>query len=617
MTKKNKILLIRLSIAIVLWVLAICLEHTLPETEPLFEVLYAVIYAVAYLIAGYDILWGALRNIFQGKFLDEYFLMAIASLGAFALRAFGDAEYLEAVAVMVFFQVGEVFQGIAVEKSRNAIMDTMDLKVTKCYLESGEELEPEDVQIGQRIVVRPGEMVPLDGISRTSGSINVASLTGEALDVDINDGDTVLSGSINTTTPIVVEVTKEYYDSTAAKILDMVENATMKKAKSEQFITKFARFYTPTVVLLALILAFIPPLFMGFKENFSFWFKSALSCLVVSCPCALVVSVPLSYFAGIGANAKKKIIIKGGSYLEDLAICDTMILDKTGTLTKASFEITKIIGDNTEEILKIAKGLEKNSTHPLAQAIQKVEGEAYEFVIEETPGFGIIGTKDGIPYVCGSSKLLRNNGIEPLEIDEAGSILYIAKDKKCIGAIILEDVLKDEAIENIRALRQMGKRIVVLSGDTKKSVESICNRLEIKEYYYSLLPADKVAKVEEIIKSKTSGKVLFVGDGINDAPVLALADIGVSMGQIGSDAAVEASDVVILNDNLQALPNMLKISRKTKRIVLENIIFTICIKILALVLCGMHILAMSWAIFADVGVCVIAVLNAMRALKIK
>lgn len=617
MTKKNKILTIRLCIAIVLWIVAICLQELLPDTEPLLEVVYASVFAVAYLIAGYDILWGAVRNITQGKFLDEYFLMAIASLGAFALRAFGEKEYLEAVAVMIFFQVGEVFQGIAVEKSRNAIMDTMDLKVTKCYLETGEELEPEDVQIGQRIVVRPGEMIPLDGISRSNGAINTASLTGEALDVDINDGDTVLSGSINTTTPIVIEVTKEYYDSTAAKILDMVENATMKKAKSEQFITKFARFYTPTVVLLALILAVLPPAILGFKDNFTFWFKSALSCLVVSCPCALVVSVPLSYFAGIGANAKKKIIVKGGSYLEDLALCDTIILDKTGTLTKASFEIKKIIGENTEEILKIAKGLEKNSTHPLAQAIHRVEGDAYEFTIEETPGFGIVGSMDNTIYICGSSKLLKNHGIQPIEIDEAGSVLYIAKDKTCIGAIILEDVLKEEAIENIRRLQEMGKRIIVLSGDTKKSVESVCSRLGITEYYYSLLPADKVAKAEEILRSKKAGKVLFVGDGINDAPVLALADIGVSMGQIGSDAAVEASDVVILNDNLGALPTMLKISSKTKRIVLENIIFTIFIKILALVLCGMHILAMSWAIFADVGVCVIAVINAMRALRTK
>lgn len=617
MTKKNKILVIRLSIAIVLWISAICFQEFLPDTDPLWEILYASVFAVAYLIAGYDILWGAVRNIAQGKFLDEYFLMAIASLGAFALRAFGEKEYLEAVAVMIFFQVGEVFQGIAVEKSRNAIMDTMDLKVTKCCLESGEELEPEDVRIGQRIVVKPGEMIPLDGISRSTGSVNTASLTGEALDVDVNDGDTVLSGSINTTTPIVIEVTKEYYDSTAAKILDMVENATMKKAKSEQFITKFARFYTPTVVLLALILAFLPPALLGFKENFAFWFKSALSCLVVSCPCALVVSVPLSYFAGIGANAKKKIIVKGGSYLEDLALCDTIILDKTGTLTKASFEITKIIGEDTEEILKIAKGLEKNSTHPLAQAIHRIEGNAYDFMIEETPGFGIVGTMDGIVYICGSGKLLKNHGIEPMEIDEAGSVLYIAKNKNCIGAIILEDTLKEEAVESISRLKKMGKRIVVLSGDTKKSVESVCGRLGITEYYYSLLPADKVAKAEEIIQSKTTGKVLFVGDGINDAPVLALADIGVSMGQIGSDAAVEASDVVILNDNLLALPNMLKISFKTKRIVLENIIFTIFIKILALVLCGMHILAMSWAIFADVGVCVIAVINAMRALRAK
>lgn len=600
---KRKILFVRLCISLILWIVAICLRQ--------YELASFILFCVAYLIAGYDIVFGAFRNIFQGKWLDEFFLMTIASIGAFVLK-----EYLEGVAVMIFFQVGEMFQGIAIERSRKAIMDTMNLKVTKCYLESGEEVEPEDVKIDTRILVRPGEMVPLDGVAESRGAVNVASLTGEALDVDVEIGDFVLSGSINTTSPLIVTVKKEYYDSTATKILDMVENATMKKAKSEQFITKFAKTYTPVVVLSAVILAFIPPLFLGFKDTFSIWLYRALSFLVVSCPCALVLSVPLSYFAGIGAGAKHKIIIKGGSYLEDLALCDTIIMDKTGTLTKAKFEIKEIIAEDKNEVMKIAKGLEKNSTHPLAMAVQAYEGESYDFEIEETPGYGIIGKKEDISYVCGSGKLLKKLDIEPILITSAGSVLYIAKDKKCIGAIILQDIVKEEAKESIAELKKMNERVIVLSGDTEITVRDVCEKLGIEECYFGLLPKDKVDKMTEIMKNKNH-KVVFVGDGINDAPVLALADIGVSMGQVGSDAAIEASDVVILNDDLKALPKMVKIAKKTKRIVLENILFAIGIKIVTLILCGIGLLGMEWAIFADVGVCVIAVLNAMRALKMK
>ncbi|MBQ9124887.1 MAG: cadmium-translocating P-type ATPase [Acholeplasmatales bacterium] len=595
-------LIIRLITALIIWIVAI----TLNKYD------YSLyLFIASYIIAGYDILFNAIRNLFRGKLLDEFFLMSIASIGAFFLK-----ENIEAVAVMIFFQIGELFQEIAVERSRRAIVDTMNLKVNKCYLENGLEVDPEDVEIGNVILVKPGEMVPLDGICVSQGSVNVASLTGEALDVDLDKGDNVLSGSINTLTPLLIEVTKEYYDSTAAKILDMVENATMKKAKSEKFISKFAKVYTPIVVILALLLAFIPPLILGFNENFNDWLYRALSFLVVSCPCALVVSVPLTYFAGIGANAKNKIVVKGGSYLEDLALCNTVVLDKTGTLTKAEFKITKVIGNNEDEILKIAKGLEKNSTHPLAQVINKHVEEGYDFEIEETPGYGIIGKKDGKRYICGSAKLLAKYNINPINIDEVGSVLFIANENECIGAIILEDTIKEEAYENIRLLKFMGKRIIVLSGDIKESVEAVCKKLEINEYYYSLLPQDKVSKAEEIIKNN-SGKVLFVGDGINDSPVLAIADIGVSMGQIGSDAALEASDVVILNDNLSALPKMIKIAKKTKRIVLQNIIMAIGIKALILALCALNILGMEWAIFADVGVCVLAVINAMRALRTK
>lgn len=609
---RNKVLIIRIIISLLLWIMAIIFQFTLSK----YEILYAIIYVLAYLIAGYDILFGAIRNIFRGKIFDENFLMAIASIGAFCLRFFGHIEYLEAVAVMIFFQIGEVFQGIAVEKSRNAIINTMNLSITKCHLEDGSDIDPDDVCVGQRLIVRVGEMVPVDSIALEDGIINTSSLTGEALDVEISKGDSILSGSINTNKPLLIEASKEYYDSTAAKILDMVENATMKKAKSEQFITKFARFYTPIVVLLAVLLAVLPPLFLGFTEHFAKWLYRALSCLVVSCPCALVVSVPLSYFAGIGAAAKNKIIVKGGSYLEDLALCDTIIMDKTGTITKSEFQIKKIISNDDNELLKIAKGLEINSNHPIAEAIKKMDIEHYSFEISEAPGYGIIGKLDNDEYICGSKKLLDKHNIKAIELEESGSVLYIAKNNECLGAIILEDVIKSEAKNSIALLKSMNKRIVVLSGDTKTSVEGVCNELNIKEYNYSLLPQDKVNLAKEIIDNN-SNKTIFVGDGINDAPVLAISDVGVSMGQIGSDAAVEASDVVILNDNLEALPKMLKIAKKTKWIVLQNIIFTIFIKILALVLCGTSVLPMTWAIFADVGVCVIAVINAMRALRIK
>lgn len=637
MTKANKKLIIRLIIALVFWISAIILDKFIFKDLAIFEsdsyniayeIVLIILYGISYIVAGYDVLVGAIKHIAQGEFLDEYFLMGIATIGAWCLRIFGDYEYLEAVAVMIFFQIGEIFQGIAVQKSKDAIMNTMDLKVNNATLENGDVVDPTDVKVGDIIIVKPGEMVPLDGILKTNAILNTASLTGEALDIDLSIGDTVLSGSINTTSPIKIEVTKEYYDSTATKILDMVENATMKKAKSERLITKFAKIYTPIVVIIAAVMALVVPTIIGFINGFDAllyksFVKEALICLVVSCPCALVVSVPLTYFAGIGANAKRKIIVKGGTYLEDLFKASTIILDKTGTLTKAQFEITKIIGDDKSEIIKIAKGLEKNSTHPLAKAINNYDSDSYDFIIEEAPGFGVVGKKDNDLYICGSKKLLEKHNIKSLEIEEAGSILYIAKNDKCIGAIILEDALKDEAIEAIKKLKSLGKRIVVLSGDTKASVESVCNRLGIDEYHYGLLPADKVNLASDIIKNST-GKVMFVGDGINDAPVLALANIGISMGQVGSDAAIEASDVVILNDNLNALPTMLKIANRTRRIVIENIIFSLGVKIIILLLCLIGSipaikfeLPMWVAILGDVGVLVLAILNAMRALKYK
>lgn len=627
MTKENKNLIVKIIIAIILWLTALILENFILNDTLKSEIIYVSFYALSYLVVGYDVLFRALINIFRGNFLDELFLMSFATLGAWCMRFFGEREYTEAVAIMLFFQIGEVFEGIAVEKSRSKIIETMKLSVTVCELKDGRKIDPKDVNVGDFIVIKPGEIVPLDGISLNGGIINCQSLTGESLDVDLEKGDTVLSGSLNTTTPLEIEVTKKYEDSTATKILELVENSTMYKAKSEKFIDKFAKFYTPIVVIIAVLLALVPPTIMGIYHGFGLsdyrvFIKEALICLVISCPCAIVVSVPLTYFSGIGCAAKRKIIVKGSIHLEDLSLVDTIILDKTGTLTKAQFKIKEIIGDDKTELLKIAKGLESNSTHPLAKAINEEDGPSYEFEIEEKPGYGVIGKRDGIYYICGSKKLLNKYSIEKINIDYSGSILYIAKDNKCIGAIVLEDVIKDEAKNSISKLINNGKRVVVLSGDTKDSVESVCERLGIKEYYYSLLPEDKVRIAEEIIKSKDTRKVIFVGDGINDAPVLALSDVGVSMGEVGSDSAIEASDVVVLNDNLDALPSMIKIAKRTKKIVIENIILSISIKFIIMILSILSTvpklnfeLPMFVAIFGDVGVLIIAILNSLRALK--
>ena len=626
MTKENKISIIRLVIAIILWVAGIIIQYNVGKDFQS-EIIFLSFFIVAYLVAGYDVLFKAVKNIFSGNLLDEYFLMSIASIGAFCIRFFGDYEYIEGVAVMIFFQVGEVFEEVAVERSKNAIMSTMNLKVNKVTLENGEVINSEDVKVGDTIIIKPGEMVAVDGYALNSTTLDTSSLTGESVGSEISEGDYVLSGSINQNNPLKLKVDKEYCNSTAAKIIDMVENATMRKAKSEKFITKFAHFYTPIVVALALILAILPPVIIGSINGFTseLWnsyIYVALVCLVVSCPCALVVSVPLTYFAGIGANAKNKIIVKGGVTLETLSKVKRVVLDKTGTLTKATFKVSKVFGDENE-ILKIAKGLEKNSTHPLAKAINELDVSEYEFEIKETPGYGIIGTKDNERYICGSKKLLELYNIKPIEIDEPGSVLFICKNDSCIGAITLEDELKEEAAKAIEELKQLGSDIYLLSGDTKKSVEAVAEKLQIDNYKYQLLPQDKVSNVEKLIDNDK--KVLFVGDGINDAPVLSLADVGVSMGQVGSDAAIEASDVIVLNDNLDTIPTMLNIAKKTKRLVYENIIISLGIKVFILITCIISNLPVfkgfklpMWvAIFGDVGVLIIVVLNSMRALLYK
>jgi len=630
--KKEKLLIFRLIISIILWLLGLILSFTikLPNENEGFntnEIILLIIFVIAYLFAGYDVLIKAIKNVFSGKLLDENFLMAIASIGAFCIRFLGEREYIEAVAVMIFYQVGELFQEIAVKRSKKAITDVMGMKITKCELKDGTLISPDDLKIDDIIIVKPGQMVPVDSISNSNGLINQASLTGEPLDIEINKGDIVLSGSINKNKPLELIVKKRYEDSTATKIIDMVENATMRKAKSEKIISRFAHIYTPIVVILALSLAIIPPVILGLINGFSAdifkdYLYVALLCLVVSCPCALVVSVPLTYFAGIGANAKRKIIIKGASYLDLLADCNTIVVDKTGTLTKASFEITKIEGPSN--LINIAKGLEKNSTHPLAIAINKYNGDILDMEIEEAPGYGIKGYYNNDTYLIGSKNLMNSNSINTPNDIYPGTTLYISKNNEYIGLIVLEDTIKDEAKNSVLSLHNMNKEMVVLSGDNEISVKSCCNTLGIKKYHGNLLPNDKVSKVEEIIKNSDS-KVAFVGDGINDAPVLALADIGISMGAVGSDAAIEASDVVILNDDLNAIPTMLKIAKKTKRIVYENIIISIGIKVIILLLAAISNLPfmngfklpMWLAIFGDVGVLIICILNALRAMRIK
>ena len=625
MSKKNKILVVRLIFALIFWIAGIILQHTLNNNIES-EIIFLSLYIIAYLISGYDVLWKAIKNIIGGNLLDEYFLMSVASIGAFFIRFFGEYEYMEAVAVMIFFQVGEIFEEIAVERSKKAIMATMDLKVNNVTLNSGEVIDVENLKVGEVFIVKPGEMVAVDGYALNATTLDTSSLTGETTGVEVSEGDYVLSGSINQNTPLKLKADKLYYDSTAAKIIDMVENATMRKAKSEKFISKFAHIYTPIVVGLAVLLAVVPPVIIGLINGFTaeLWKNYvyvALTALVVSCPCALVVSVPLSYFAGIGACAKNKIIVKGGVTLETLSKINKVVVDKTGTLTKAKFVISKVIGG--DEVLKIAKGLEKNSTHPLALAINSCDVDAYEFEIEETPGYGIIGKKDNDLYICGSEKLLNKYNVKFEHVYEPGSILYIVKNSDLIGAIVLEDEVKDEAYNVVDKLHKLDKEVILLSGDTKKSVESVASKLNISNYRYALLPQDKVSEVDKLVNNEN--KVLFVGDGINDAPVLALADVGVSMGQIGSDAAIEASDVIVLNDNLESLPKMLKIAKKTKKIVFENIAFSLGIKVIILVLCAISNLPFlngfklpMWvAIFGDVGVLVIAILNAMRALLYK
>ena len=581
------------------------------------------LFIISYLIVGFSILKKAIRNIFRGKVFDENFLMSVATLGAF-----GVGEFPEAVAVMLFYQIGELFQSYAVDKSRKSISSLMDIRPDYAnVIRDGKEekVDPDEVKIGEIIVVKPGEKIPLDGtIIEGKTMLDTKALTGESVPVEAKENDEVLSGSINESGKILVKVSKEYGESTVSKILDLVENASSKKSKSENFITKFAKYYTPTVVIIAVILAIVPPfIFKG--TSFTEWIYRALSFLVVSCPCALVISIPLSFFGGIGGASKMGILIKGSNYLEALASTEIAVFDKTGTLTKGVFEVQKIETNNIskDELLEIAAYAENYSNHPIAKSIKNVYKKEIDTNrikdIKEISGHGISVTIDDKNVLIGNEKLMEENKIQYTKSEDVGTILYIAINNEYKGLIIISDEIKEDALGLMKNLRNLGvKKTVMLTGDKKTVGEDVGEKLGLDEVYTELLPDGKVEKVESLMREKTEkGKLVFVGDGINDSPVLAMSDIGIAMGALGSDAAIEAADVVIMTDEPSKIADSIGLSRKTMKIVKENIVFAIFIKVLVLVLTAIGLSTMWEAVFADVGVSIIAIVNALRMLKVK
>lgn len=575
---------------------------------------------VAYLIVGLEIVIKAIKNIFKGEVFDEHFLMAVATIGAFAI-----GEFPEAVAVMLFYQIGELFQDYAVDKSKESITNLMDIRPDVAVVKRNGKLEtvkPETVKIGEEIVVKPGEKIPLDGtIIDGSSMLDTSALTGESVPRSAKIGEKVLSGCINQSGVLTIKVEKEFGESTVSKILDLVENASNKKSKSENFITKFAKIYTPTVVGIAVLLAIIPPFLLNWG-SFSEWLERALTFLVVSCPCALVISIPLGFFGGIGGASRKGVLIKGSNYLELLSKTDIFVFDKTGTLTEGVFEVQKInpVDISEEELLKIAAYAESYSNHPISASIKKAyQKEINQEIIEKTEeisGKGIISQIENKTVVIGNNKIMQEKGIEYKESNDIGTILYVAINNKFAGSIVIADKIKENAKQTIQGLKRNNvSKTVMLTGDKKEIAEKVAKQIEIDEVYTDLLPDQKVEKVEELMKQKTEkGKLAFVGDGINDAPVLAISDIGIAMGGLGSDAAIEAADIVIMNDKPSKILEAIKISNKTMRIVKQNIIFAISVKILVLILGACGIATMWEAVFADVGVSFIAILNSLRAL---
>lgn len=612
----NKSELIRLGIGAVLYFTA--LVAGLPFWAK------AAIYLVAYLLIGGEVLLRAVKNIIKGQVFDENFLMALATIGAMAVK-----EFPEGVAVMLFYQIGEFFQELAVNRSRKSIADLMDIRPDYANLitDRGEKrVDPEEVKKGDKILVKPGEKLPLDGkVLEGFSTVNTSALTGESLPREVEAGSEVLSGFINQTGVLTIEVTKAFGESTVAKILDLVQNATSKKAPTENFITKFARYYTPAVVIIALFLAVIPPLVIP-GAAFSSWVYRALIFLVVSCPCALVISIPLGFFGGIGGASKQGILIKGSNYLEALNYVDTVVFDKTGTLTKGVFKVTKLSPTESmpaEELLKWAAYAESYSNHPIAASIireynQVIDNEQIRDY-EEITGHGIKVKVTGKEILAGNVKLMKKENISFNEVLEAGTVVHVAVDKKYAGYIVISDEVKEDSKEAISKLKALGiKKTVMLTGDNIKVGEKIAKELGLDEVYTELLPDQKVAKLEELdMKKAPKGKMVFVGDGINDAPVLARADVGIAMGGLGSDAAIEAADVVIMNDEPSKIVNAIKVAKRTRVIVMQNIVFSLGIKGVVLLMGALGFATMWEAVFADVGVALIAVLNSMRVMNVK
>ena len=587
------------------------------------EWLQIALFIISYIIVGGDVVKRAVKNIFKGQVFDENFLMSIATIGAFFI-----GEYPEGVAVMLFYQVGELFQSYAVGKSRKSIASLMDIRPDYANVKKGDELvkvDPDEVQIGDIIVIKAGEKIPLDGkVIEGSSMIDTSALTGESVPREVEVGSDILSGCININGVITAEVTKEFGESTVSKILDLVENASSKKSNSEQFITKFARYYTPVVVIIAVFLAIIPPLVID-GATFSDWIYRALAFLVVSCPCALVISIPLSFFGGIGGASKKGVLVKGSNYLEALAETEIVVFDKTGTLTKGVFNVQEIHpeGVSKEELLELTAHAESYSNHPISLSLKRAYSKEIDngriSDVEEISGHGVIATVDGKKVMVGNIKLMKMMDIPYFKGEPIGTIVHVAVNNKYIGYIVISDEVKEDSAQAIKELKAANiKQTVMLTGDNKSIGSKVAKELGLDKVYAELLPADKVEKLEELFSQKSKkGKLAFVGDGINDAPVLARADIGIAMGGLGSDAAIEAADVVIMTDEPSKIATTMKISKKTLKIAHQNIVFAIGIKIIVLILSAFGITTMWAAIFADVGVTIIAVLNAFRALNVK
>ena len=629
MNKKQKKMLTRIIIAAVLMI-AFKVINTFVDIP---TVVLFIMYMIPYFVIGYDILRKAIKGILNRQVFDENFLMAVATVGAIIIALVDDGDFTEAIAVMLFYQIGELFQNIAVGKSRKNISELMDIRPDYANIEVDgklEQVDPDEVEVGTVIVVQPGEKVPIDGIIEEGNTtLNTSALTGESLPRQAKAGDEVISGCINMSGVLKIRTTKEFGESTVSKILDLVENASSKKSRSENFISKFAKIYTPAVCYGALALAIIPPLvsmiFLGVSPQWGMWIYRALTFLVISCPCALVISIPLSFFAGIGGASNQGVLVKGSNYLETLAQTSYVVFDKTGTMTQGVFEVSGVHHNeiSDEKLLEYAALAECSSSHPISKSLQKAYGKPIDrnrvTDIEEISGNGVTAKVDGISVAAGNAKLMKRLGISYQECHHVGTVIHMAVDGKYEGHILISDILKPHAKEAIAELKKAGiKKTVMLTGDSKRVADQVAKELGIGEVYSELLPADKVSKVEELLHQKSEKeKLAFVGDGINDAPVLSRADIGIAMGALGSDAAIEAADIVLMDDDPLKISKAIKIARKCIHIVYENIYFAIGIKILCLILGALGIANMWMAIFADVGVMILAVLNAIRTLFVK